>query len=98
MGCGCNKRKGQVMAPSSNPAARVAAARESGAIQMHDAYDANGSLIASYSNPVTARAEARRSGGTVAPPRSASTPAPLTLPGTAPVSGDQVAPTAAPTE
>lgn len=68
MGCGCSKR-GKVQSP---PAARsaadvVAAAKNTGNVQMHDVHDAGGALVASFSNIVTARAEARRVGGTVVP-------------------------------
>lgn len=83
MGCGCNKRKGAVMRPPANAADRVAQARNDDRVVMHDVYNTAGEFIASYSNPVTARAEARRVDGSVGPTRTSGT-APLTLPGAPP--------------
>lgn len=65
MGCGCNKTKTLQQPPTDTSTTSKTA--------MFDVYDAGGTLIASYSNPVTARAEARRSLGTVVPSTSDST-------------------------
>lgn len=75
MGCGCSKNK-----TASLPASRVitadtathAVARSTNVVE-YDVFDGKGSLIASYSNPVTARAEARRTGGTTVPRKSITT-------------------------
>lgn len=73
MGCGCSKR-GTVQSPPAAMSANqaVSAAKTNGNVQMHDVHDASGALVASFSNIVTARAEARRVGGTVVP-RSSGT-------------------------
>lgn len=82
MGCGC-KGKAKVQSPPKSAAERVAAAKANGDVVMFDVYNTAGEFQASYSNPVTARGEARRISGTVAPPRLGGS-APLTLPGTPP--------------
>lgn len=82
MGCDCGK-KASVQAPPRSASDRVAAAQAADRVVMYDVYDADGAFVASYSNPVTARGQARRNGGTVAPPRVGGS-APLTLPGTPP--------------
>ena len=76
MGCGCNKKRNVVAATSSERGTATLAptvARKS-ASTMYDVFNGEGALVASYSNPVTARAEARRSGGNVVP-RGSSTAA-----------------------
>lgn len=70
MGCGCGKAKAAVRIPSAT-GAPVAVAP---APVLMDVHAADGSLVASYSNPVTARAEARRVGGTVVPRSSTNAP------------------------
>jgi hypothetical protein len=76
MGCGCSKKKASVVLPSGSPvlsaedAARVMA---SGAAVKYDVYTEGGALVASYTNPVTARSEARRIGGTSVPRGSVTT-------------------------
>lgn len=77
MGCGCNKR-GVVQSPPASLSATqaVAAAKMSGNVQMHDVHDSDGALVASFTNIVTARSEARRVGGTVVPSTSGTESAP----------------------
>lgn len=71
MGCGCNKNKTASLPASrllSADAAAQAVAR-SGSVT-YDVFSPEGALLASFSNPVTARAEARRTGGTAVPHKS----------------------------
>lgn len=75
MGCGCGKKSTVVAPPAASANGRVAAAVKSGSVIMHDVYSGEGALVASFSNPVTARAEARRVGGTVVP-RNSNSPIP----------------------
>lgn len=74
MGCGCNKRKNTVQA-APTATQRVQAAKTNGDQQMVDVFNSDGGLVASYSNPVTARSEARRLNGKAVPRSSASAPA-----------------------
>lgn len=61
--CGGKAKNAQarVVKPSASSPTRSSSSR------VYDVVDANGSLVASHSNLVTARAEARRSSGTVVP-------------------------------
>ena len=60
MGCGCNKRRQTAAASSGSPA------RQASVITVtHEVLNEAGEVTASFTNPVTARAEARRIGGTV---------------------------------
>lgn len=61
MGCGCGGGKRTVVAP------RTTSATLPPAPIVFDVIGADGTLVASATNPVLARAEARRSGGTVVP-------------------------------
>lgn len=80
MGCGCGKKNSVVRPPS---AAQVAASQADGhaaavsaamtSVMKFDVRDAEGALVASFTNPVTARAEARRVNGNVLPRREAET-------------------------
>ena len=65
MGCGCNKSRTVAPPPSAQTMAALQPQQTSPV--MYDVFDGEGSLVASYTNPVTARAEARRSGGNMVP-------------------------------
>lgn len=66
MGCGCGKKKvvPTLPASSSNP---VTAGSKT-----YDVHDSNGAVVASTTNLVFARVEARRVGGTVVPSTTTS--------------------------
>lgn len=70
MGCGCGKKKvvPTLPASTSNPATLASAAKT------YDVLDGEGAVVASTTNLVFARVEARRTGGTVVP--RSTTPAP----------------------
>lgn len=70
MGCGCGKKSTVVAPPISGPEGVQAAVRQSAPI-LYDVFNGEGSLVASYSNPATARAESRRVGGNVVPKTTA---------------------------
>lgn len=74
MGCGCGGNK------VSRPAGTSGVIAGNVPAPMFDVQDAAGAIVASYSNPVTARSEARRVGGVVVDStRNASaTPAEIT--------------------
>lgn len=59
MACGCGKKANSVAVGTSGLVAAVPANN------VNRVLDADGQVVAAYSNPVTARAEARRIGGTV---------------------------------
>lgn len=68
MGCGCGGKKAvQPTLPASS-----AAAPQSAAAVTYDVFDSAGDLVASSTNIVFARVEARRTGGTVIPRQTAS--------------------------
>lgn len=68
MACGCQKRKNVQSPPGAAKAAAPVAARSSKKpVVMNDVFGPDGALVASFSNLVTARAEARRVGGNVVP-------------------------------
>lgn len=69
MGCGCNKAKVVPTLPrsASNPL-------QSANPKTYDVLDSEGALVASTSNLVFARVEARRVGGTVVPSTTTSAP------------------------
>lgn len=71
MACGCGKK---TATPTVVPAQSVSSALASSTPQMFDVHGADGSLVASFTNPVTARAESRRIGGTVVPSGTTATP------------------------
>lgn len=68
MGCGCGKKKTVVSAPLSSGAPVSAEPRT------YDVIGADGAVVASSTNPVLARVEARRTGGTVVLRSTASVP------------------------
>lgn len=74
MGCGCNKKKSQVV-PSAASANTV----------VYDVADTSGSIVASYESIVLARSEARRVAGNVVPRTQAAggTAAPAEMSGSA---------------
>lgn len=72
--CGCRKNKGVQAPPAARtPGEAVQRAKSSGSVQMYDVLDGSGALVASYTNPVASRAEARRVGGTSVPRGTGST-------------------------
>lgn len=73
MGCGCNKKKGVAVLPPSGDAVNPTVAARSGTPVMYEVFDGSGSLVASFSNPATARREARRVVGNVVPTTTATT-------------------------
>lgn len=75
MACGCNKKTVTTVPAGAALSASAAPAPEP-ARMMYDVYRENGSLVASYSNPVTARSESRRVGGNVVPRNTKTSPAP----------------------
>jgi len=69
MGCGCGKKKVVPSLPSSSgaPSAPLAMAPKT-----YDVLDTEGAVVASTTNLVFARVEARRVGGTVVPSTTTS--------------------------
>lgn len=61
MGCGCNKKK--AMVPTLSSAASISPTMVEP--KTYDVFDTDGALVASTTNLVFARVEARRTGGTV---------------------------------
>lgn len=64
MGCGCSKRKVVPTLPASNGSTTSIASVEP---KTYDVVDSEGAVVASTTNIVFARVEARRTGGTVVP-------------------------------
>lgn len=62
MGCGCNKKKVVPSLPSSSGQTTTALSVEP---KTYDVIDTEGAVVASTTNLVFARVEARRTGGTV---------------------------------
>lgn len=65
MGCGCNKRKVVPTLPAADGSVSTAAL--SAEAKTYDVVDSEGAVVASTTNIVFARVEARRTGGTVVP-------------------------------
>lgn len=66
MGCGCGRSKG-VQSPPTARSTVTSSKMVRSSNQFHDVYTQDGALVASYTNIVTARAEARRLNGTAVP-------------------------------
>ncbi len=79
MSCGCNKTKTVQAPPTPGATAAVAAARAAQSVLVYDVFDGTGALVASFSNPVMARAEARRVTGGTTVPRTTTTPTSATV-------------------
>lgn len=60
MGCGCGGKKTVVSPPSNR-----SSVSQPSQPRVYDVFDGEGALVASATNPVLARVEARRVGGTV---------------------------------
>lgn len=69
MGCNCGKKKKVPVIASSGATVMTTVATKS-----YDVLDGDGSIVASTTNLVFARVEARRVGGTVVPSTTTSVP------------------------
>jgi hypothetical protein len=65
MPCGCNKSR-SVVSPPTERTASLQTQQQTSPV-MYDVYDGDGALVASFSNPVSARSEARRTSGNMVP-------------------------------